>query len=99
MVFFSNQTCIHLYNSGLTAGKVMKQYRIYYLLLFLILSHRDINIHTNTMVECYKKAGIHWKIFNIKLSNFSGYFFGALSFEMFLRKRKIITKKLRVNSS
>lgn len=58
MVFFSNQTCIHLCNSGLTAGNVMKQYDVYYLLVFLILSHRDINIHTNTMAECSKKARI-----------------------------------------
>lgn len=51
--------------------------------LFLILSHGDINIHTNTMAEGYKKARIYLKIFNTKLSNFSGYFFGTLSTEMF----------------
>lgn len=80
-------------------GKVTKQYHVYYPLLFLILSHGDINIHTNTMAECYEKARIYLKIFNIKLSNFSGCFFGTSSLEMFLHNSKIITKKLRVNAS
>lgn len=33
MVFFSNQTCINLHNSGLTVGKGMEQHHVHYLLL------------------------------------------------------------------
>jgi len=51
------------------------------------------------MAECYKKARIYLKIFNIKLSTFSDYLFGTLLLEMFLRNSKIVAKKLCVSSS
>lgn len=90
-VFFPYQTCINLYNSG-SAGKVMKQHHVYFVLLPLVSSHGDINTQASSRAECYKRAGIHLKTLNRKLSNFSGCFSGPMSSVMLLCNSKMITK-------
>lgn len=48
--FFSDQTCKHLHDTGLTAGKVKKQYNVYYLIIIMTRSYKYPYKHHGRML-------------------------------------------------